>query len=194
MHNPDEMAQDQSKPYNNQKIQEFFISNRKVFLTTAIDDKVADEIVQKLIYLDSLNNEDIILFINSPGGVISSGMAILDVMDAVKSDVVTVVIGQAASMAAVTLACGAKGKRYAWPKSRVMIHQPLISGNFSGTAVEIQTEANEIDRLKTELNDILAEKTGQTIEKITKDTDRDFWMVSKDAMEYGMVDKVESFY
>jgi ATP-dependent Clp protease protease subunit len=176
----------------NAKIQEFFLSNRKLFLTSAIDEKVADDIVQKMIYLDSLNNEDIILFINSPGGVISAGMAILDAMDAVKSDVVTVVIGQAASMAAVTLACGAKGKRYAWPRSRVMIHQPLISGSFRATVAEIQTEAEEITRMKDELNQILSEKTGQPLEKVVSNTDRDFWMVSSKALDYGMVDKIET--
>lgn len=177
-------------PSLDKKISEFFLTNRKVFLTTAIEDKTADDIVQKIIYLDSLNHDDIYLFISSPGGVISSGMAILDVMEAVESNIVTVVMGQAASMAAVILACG--DKRYAWPRSRVMIHQPLISGMFQGNTIEIETEAKEISRMKDELNQILSERTRQDISKITKDTDRDFWMTSSDALDYGMVDEVKT--
>lgn len=177
-------------PSLDKKISEFFLTNRKIFLTTAIEDKTADDIVQKIIYLDSLSHDDIYLFISSPGGVISSGMAILDVMEAVESNIVTVVMGQAASMAAVLLACG--DKRYAWPRSRVMIHQPLISGVFQGNTIEIETEAKEISRMKDELNQILSERTRQDISKITKDTDRDFWMTSSDALDYGMVDEVKT--
>lgn len=180
----------EATPTLDKKISEFFLNSRKIFLTTAIEDKVADDIVQKIIYLDSLNHEPIYLFINSPGGVISSGMAILDVMEAVESEIITIVIGQAASMAAVILACG--DKRYAWPKSRTMIHQPLISGSFQGTAIEIETEAKEISRMKEELNTILSQKTGKSIEQVTKDTDRDFWMTSEDALSYGMVDEIKT--
>jgi len=186
-----EKTEEKSTPMSS-KISDFFLNSRKIFLSSEINDKVADEIVQKLIYLDSQSHEDIYLFVNSPGGVITSGMAILDATNAVKSDVRTIVTGQAASMGAMILANGAKGKRYSWPNARIMIHQPLISGNFQGNIVEIQTEAKEIDRMKTTLNNLLAEKTGQPIEKITKDTDRDFFMGSQEALEYGMVDVVET--
>lgn len=180
----------EATPTLDKKISEFFLNNRKIFLTTAIDDKVSDDIVQRIIYLDSLSHEDIFIFINSPGGVISSGMAILDVMEAVESNIVTIVTGQAASMAAVILACG--DKRYSWPRSRVMIHQPLISGSFHGTAIEIETEAKEISRMKDELNRLLSEKTGQEYDKVVKDTDRDFWMASSEALSYGMVHEIKT--
>lgn len=180
----------EATPTLDKKISEFFLNNRKIFLSTAIDDKVADDIIQRIIYLDSLSHEDIFLFINSPGGVISSGMAILDVMEAVESNIITIVTGQAASMAAVILACG--DKRCAWKKSRVMIHQPLISGSFHGTAIEIETEAKEISRMKEELNTLLSIKTGKSLETVTKDTDRDFWMTSENAKSYGMVDEIQT--
>lgn len=183
---------EEKKTTPNQKITEHFLNNRQLFLSTEINDSVADELIQKMLYLDSLNHEDIILFINSPGGVISSGLAILDVMDAVESDIVTVVTGMAASMAAVILSCGTKGKRYAWPHSRIMIHQPLISGTYRGRADELQTEANEMERMKRELNELLAEKTGQSYEKVVKDTDRDYFLSASEGVVYGLVDFKET--
>jgi ATP-dependent Clp protease, protease subunit len=143
-------------------------------------------------YLDSQNHEDIIFYINSPGGVISSGMAIYDAMQAVKSDVVTIVSGQAASMGAVLLAGGAKGKRYAWKNARVMIHQPLIQGHMYGPASDIQIQAEEMLRIRTMLNKLLAEHSGKTEAQIEQDTDRDNFMTAEEAKTYGMVDIVEN--
>lgn len=174
------------------EVSESFLAKRQIFIWDAIDDKLAKEVVAKLLYLDSKNNDDITLFINSPGGVISSGCAILDAMDAVKSDIVTIVNGQAASMAAVIQAYGTKGKRYAWNRSRIMIHQPLISGRLHGVTADIQIQADEILRIRTEMNTVLARCTGKTIEQIEQDTDRDYFMSSEEALAYGMIDFVEN--
>lgn len=174
------------------ELSESFLKQRKIFLWDEIDDKLAKDVVARLLYLDSKSSEDIYLYINSPGGVITAGCAILDAMDAVESDVITIVTGQAASMAAVILACGARGKRYAWPRSRVMIHQPLISGHIHGVNVDLQIQAEEITHLRYMMNLILSEKTGKTLEQIEEDTDRDFFMSSHTAQDYGMVDFVET--
>jgi ATP-dependent Clp protease protease subunit len=174
------------------EIMESFIKGRKVFLWTPVDDAAAEKIVKQLLFLDSQNNEDITFYINSPGGVISSGLAIYDAMQAVKSDVATVVCGQAASMGAVLLAGGAKGKRYAWKNSRVMIHQPLISGHMYGPASDIEIQAEEMLRIRQTLNKILADHTGQTVAKIETDTDRDLFMTAEEARAYGMIDVVEN--
>jgi ATP-dependent Clp protease protease subunit len=174
------------------EIAESFIKARKIFLWSQVDDKTAEQIVKQLIYLDSQNHEDIIFYINSPGGVISSGLAIIDAMQAVKSDVVTIVSGQAASMGAVLLAGGTKGKRYAWKNSRVMIHQPLISGHMYGPATDIQIQAEEMLRIRTALNKFLAEATGKSIEQIDADTDRDRFMTAEEAKAYGMIDIIEN--
>ncbi|HOX51668.1 MAG TPA: ATP-dependent Clp protease proteolytic subunit [Fibrobacteria bacterium] len=175
------------------KLSESFLKNRRVFLWGQVDDKSAKEVVARLLYLDSLSQEDIVLLVNSPGGVITSGTAILDAMDAVKSDVVTVVMGQAASMGAVIAAYGAKGKRYAWKRSRVMIHQPLISGTMYGPASDIQIQAEEMLRIRRELNQLLADASGKTLEQLEIDTDRDNIMTATEACSYGLVDKVENF-
>lgn len=175
------------------QLAESFLKNRRVFLWGAVDDKSAKEVVARLLFLDSQSHDDIVLLINSPGGVITSGTAILDAMDAVKSDVVTVVMGQAASMGAVILAYGKKGKRYAWKRARVMIHQPLISGTMYGPASDIQIQAEEMLRIRTELNQLLADASGKTLAQIEADTDRDHFLSSDESKEYGLIDIVENF-
>ena len=174
------------------EIMESFVKQRKIFLWSAVDDQTAERIVKLLIYLDSQNQEEITIYINSPGGVISSGLAIYDAMQAVKSSVATVVCGQAASMGAVLLAGGRKGRRFAWPSSRVMIHQPLISGHMFGPASDIQIQAEEMLRIRQSLNQILADHSGNSIEKIEADTDRDNFMTAQEAKAYGLVDVIES--
>jgi ATP-dependent Clp protease, protease subunit len=174
------------------EIMESFIKARKIFLWSPVDDATAEKIVKQLIYLDSQNHEDILFYINSPGGVISSGLAIIDAMQAVKSDVVTIVCGQAASMGAVLLAAGAKGKRYSWKNARVMIHQPLISGHMYGPATDIQIQAEEMLRIRLALNKFLSDATGKSMEQIEADTDRDRFMTADEAKAYGMVDIIEN--
>ena len=154
-----------------------------------INDDVANSIVAQLLLLDSENSEkDIMLYINSPGGVITAGMAIYDTMKLIKSDVSTICLGDAASMGAFLLSGGTKGKRLALPNSRIMIHQPL--GGAKGQATDIEIEAKEILRMKKMLNDLLAEHTGQKVEKIKKDTERDNFMTAQEALEYGLIDKI----
>jgi ATP-dependent Clp protease protease subunit len=143
------------------EIIESFLKQRKVFLWTMVDDINAERVVKQFLFLDNQNQEDITFYINSPGGVISSGLAIYDAMQAVKSNVATVVCGQAASMGAVLLAAGHKGKRYAWPNARVMIHQPLISGQMYGPASDIEIQAEEMLRIRQTLNRLLAHHSGQ---------------------------------
>ena len=174
------------------QIQESFIKSRKVFLWGAVDDESSEKIVKQFLFLDQTNNDDIYFYINSPGGVITSGLAVYDCMQALKSDVCTVVSGQAASMGAVLLAGGAKGKRYAWPNARIMIHQPLISGQMYGPAADIEIQAEEMLRIRQRLNKILAHHTGKPEEQIEKDTERDKFMISEEAKEYGLVDKIEA--
>ncbi len=172
------------------EIAESFLKQRKIFLWTPVDDVAAERLVKQFLYLDSKGNEEITFFINSPGGVISSGLAIYDVMQAVKSPVATVVCGQAASMGAVLLAAGRKGKRYAWPNARVMIHQPLISGHMFGPASDIEIQAEEMLRIRQTLNKILSDHSGHDVDKIEQDTDRDKFMTSEEAKAYGLVDIV----
>lgn len=165
------------------------LKDRIIFLGTPIDDNVANSIVAQMLFLESQNDkEDIYLYINSPGGVVTAGLAIYDTMQFIKPDVVTICIGEAASMAAVLLSAGAKGKRFSLPHSRIMIHQPL--GGFQGQATDIEIHAKEILRLKQLLNEILSKHTGQPIDKIEQDTDRDFFMSAEEAKEYGIIDKV----
>lgn len=182
----------EEEPSLSKEIAESFIKGRKVFLWTPVDDASAEKLVKQFLFLDSQNDQDITFFINSPGGVISSGLAIYDVMQAIKSDVATVVCGQAASMGAVLLAAGTKGKRYAWKNSRVMIHQPLISGHMYGPASDIEIQAEEMLRIRQTLNKILADHSGQTIQKIEADTDRDLFMTGEEARAYGLIDVVEN--
>lgn len=165
------------------------LKDRIVILGTPVNDVVASSIVAQLLFLDSQDPEkDINLYINSPGGVVSAGMAIYDTMQYVKSDVATTCVGMAASMGAMLLTAGTKGKRHTLPHSRVMIHQPL--GGVQGQASDIEIEAQEIIRLKREISGILSEHTGQDTEQIIKDSDRNKWMTADEAKDYGLVDHV----
>jgi ATP-dependent Clp protease, protease subunit len=165
------------------------LRERIIFLGTPIDDMVANLIVAQLLLLDSENPEkDIMLYINSPGGSVTAGLAIYDTIQHIRSDVSTICLGQAASMGAFLLAAGTHGKRMALPHSRVLIHQPL--GGAQGQATDIEIQAAEIGRIKRTLNELLAKHTGQSFKKIEKDTDRDYIMTPEEALEYGMVDKV----
>ena len=165
------------------------LRERIIFLGSEIDDDVANSIVAQLLLLDSENpDKDIMLYINSPGGVITAGMAIYDTMKLIKADVSTICLGDAASMGAFLLSAGTKGKRLALPNARIMIHQPL--GGAKGQATDIEIEAKEILRMKTMLSTLMAEHTGQTVEKIKQDTERDNFMTAKEALEYGLIDKV----
>ena len=164
------------------------LKDRIILLSGEIDDTMSNIIVSELLYLDSLNHDDISLYINSPGGSITAGMAIMDTMNFIKSDVSTICLGMAASMGAFLLACGQKGKRYILPNAEVMIHQPL--GGVQGQATEIKIVAERILKLKEKLNKILAKNTGKDLKTITTDTERDYFLDSKEALEYGIVDKI----
>lgn len=165
------------------------LKDRIIMLSGKIHDELAASIVAQLLFLEAEDpTKDIYLYINSPGGVITSGFSIYDTMNYIKPDVCTICIGQAASMGAFLLSCGAEGKRFALPNSRIMIHQPL--GGARGQATDIEIQAKEILRLKTILNDILAKNTKQKVAKIAKDTERDFFMSAQEAKEYGLIDKV----
>jgi len=165
------------------------LKDRIIMLSGEVNDAVASTVVAQLLFLEAEDpDKDIYLYINSPGGVITSGMSMYDTMNYIKPDVCTICIGQAASMGAFLLASGAKGKRYALPNARIMIHQPL--GGAQGQATDIQIQAKEIQRMKDSLNSILAKQTGQELSKIEADTDRDFFMSASESCEYGLVDKV----
>ena len=165
------------------------LKERVIFLVGGVDDHVANVIVAQMLFLEAENPEkDISLYINSPGGVVTAGMAIYDTMQYIKPDVSTICVGQAASMGALLLASGAKGKRYALPNSRVMIHQPL--GVYQGQASDIEIHTREILTMRDKLNSILSRHTGQPVERIAKDTDRDNFMDAEAAMAYGLVDAV----
>ena len=165
------------------------LKDRIIMLSGEVNDQVASSVVAQLLFLEAQDpDKDIYFYINSPGGVITSGLSMFDTMNYIKPDIVTICIGQAASMGAFLLASGTKGKRYALPHARIMIHQP--SGGAQGQSTDIQIQAQEIQRLKDTLNHILAEKTGKTAKKIEKDTERDNFMSSQEAMDYGLIDKV----
>ncbi len=165
------------------------LKDRIVMLSGEIDDAVASSIVAQLLFLEAEDpDKDIYLYINSPGGVVTSGFSIYDTMNYIKPDVSTICIGQAASMGAFLLSCGAKGKRYALPNSRIMIHQPL--GGAQGQATDIEIQAKEILRMKEILNGILSQNSGKDLAQVEKDTDRDFFMSAEDAVEYGLIDQV----
>ena len=164
------------------------LKDRIILLSGEINDDVSNSIVAQLLYLDSINHDDITIYINSPGGSITAGFAIYDTMNFVKSDVSTVCVGLSASMGAFLLTCGKKGKRYALPNSEVMIHQPL--GGVSGQATEIKIVAEHILKLRTKLNKIISLKTGQKLNKVEHDTERDNFMDAYEALEYGLVDKI----
>lgn len=164
------------------------LKDRIILLNGEIDDNTSNIIVAQLLYLDSLNNDDISIYINSPGGSITSGMAIYDTMNYIKSDVSTICIGISASMAAFLLSSGTKGKRYCLPNSEVMIHQPL--GGAQGQATEIKIAAERIIKLKNKLNKILAHNTNKDIKQIENDTERDYFLSSEEALNYGIIDKI----
>ncbi len=165
------------------------LKDRIIFMGTGIDDNVANVVIAQLLYLEAEAPEkDIHIYINSPGGSVSAGLAIYDTLRYIKSEIETICIGQAASMAALILAAGTVGKRMALPHARIMIHQPM--GGFSGQASDIDIHAREIIRIKNELNEILSGTTGQPLERIETDTDRDFFMSGEQAVEYGIVDRV----
>ncbi len=165
------------------------LKDRIIFIGTPIDDHVANTVIAQLLFLQTEDPEkDIHVYINSPGGIVSSGLAIYDTMQYVKPDIATYCLGQAASMGALLLAAGTKGKRFALPNSRIMIHQPM--GGFQGQATDIEIHAREILKLKETLNRILSNHTGQSFEKIQADTERDFFMSAEEAKEYGIVDDV----
>jgi ATP-dependent Clp protease protease subunit len=165
------------------------LKDRIIFLGTAINDEVANVLIAQLLFLESEDpDKDINFYVNSPGGIVTSGMAVYDTMQYIKSDIATVCIGQAASMGAVLLTAGTKGKRYSLPNSRILIHQPM--GGFQGQASDIEIQAKEILRMKDTLNEILVSHTGKNLDQIQLDTDRDFFMTGEEAKKYGLIDHV----
>lgn len=165
------------------------LKDRIVFLGTPINDEIANLIIAQILFLESEDpDKDIMLYINSPGGAVTAGLAVYDTLQYVRCQIVTICMGQAASMAALLLAAGTKGKRYSLPHSRIMIHQPL--GGFSGQATDIDIQAREILRTRERLNEILAKHTGKPLEKVRNDTDRDYFMAAIEAKEYGIIDEV----
>lgn len=173
------------------QIQKAFLKHRKVFLWGAVTDASAKDVTEKLLYLEmTAPGKPITFYINTPGGSITAGMAIYDTMQLIKSPITVVVTGMAASMGSILLSGAKKGNRLLYPHSRVLIHQPLISGSFSGAAVDIHIQAREMEKLREELNGILSRASGQPLERIQKDTDRDFYMNAKEAIEYGLADKI----
>lgn len=165
------------------------LKDRIIFLGEAIDDAVVNTIIAQLLFLDTENDsEDIKIYINSPGGSVTSAMALYDSMQHVKADVSTIVIGQAASAAAVLLAAGAKGKRYALPNARVMIHQ--VMGGVEGQQTDVEIQAREMLRMKNQINEIMSKHTGQNLKKIEQDTERDYFMIPEEAKKYGLIDKI----
>lgn len=165
------------------------LEDRIIFLTGEITTELANTIIAQLLFLEGKDSDkDIMLYINSPGGIVDAGLAILDTINYIKCNVSTICVGMSASMSAVLLACGTKGKRYALPNSRIMIHQPL--GGAQGQASDIKIQAEEILKMRDKLNKILAEKTGKTLAQIEKDTNRDYYMSADEALSYGLIDKV----
>jgi ATP-dependent Clp protease, protease subunit len=165
------------------------LDNRIIFLSTELDSDICNIIKAQLLYLENLNHNDIKIYIDSPGGSVYSGLGLLDVMDYIVPDIVTINTGLAASMAAVILCSGTRGKRKSLKRSRTMIHQPLGYGGFQ-QASDMEIEAKEINSLKRELYEIISEKTGQSYDRVYKDSDRDYWMTSQDAKKYGMIDEI----
>jgi ATP-dependent Clp protease protease subunit len=165
------------------------LKERIIFLGTAIDDDLANLVIAQMLFLESEDpDKDINLYINTPGGIVTAGLAIYDTIQYIRPDVSTICMGQASSMGAVLLAAGTKGKRYALPHSRILLHQPM--GGFQGPATDVDIQAREILRMREELNMILVKHTGQPVEKIQRDTDRDFYMTASQAKEYGIIDEV----
>ena len=172
-------------------IQKTFLEQRKIFLWGAVDDASAKDIVEKLLYLETTEpGKDIFFYINTPGGSITAGMAVYDTMQLITSPITVVVTGMAASMGSILLSGAKKGRRLLYPHSRVLIHQPLISGRMIGPASDINIQAREMEKLRAELNQILATASGQPLERINRDTDRDFYLNASEAIEYGLADRI----
>ena len=166
------------------------LKNRIILLSGEINDACSSSIIAQLLYLDSISNEDISLYINSPGGSVSAGMAIYDTMNFIKSDVATICVGMAASMGAFLLSSGQKGKRSALPSSEIMIHQPLISGGLQGQCTDIKIHSDHLVRTRTKMNEMLSQFTGKPIEIIEQDTERDNYMTAEEAKAYGLIDEI----
>jgi ATP-dependent Clp protease protease subunit len=172
-------------------IQRKFLEQRKIFLWGAVTDQTAKDMTEKLLYLEAVDpGKEIVLYINTPGGSITAGMAVYDTMQLVSSPITVVVTGMAASMGSILLSGAKKGRRLLYPNARVLIHQPLISGRFTGPATDINIQAQEMEKIRAELNQILAKASGQPIERIERDTDRDFYLNAKEAIEYGLADRI----
>ena len=189
------MADSNDEPSGKQSVKALLerkhLEQRKVFLWGEVSQKSSQELVEKFLYLEAIGpGKPITFYIDTPGGSITSGMAVYDTIKLITSPVTVVVLGMAASMGSILLCAAPKGKRYILPHARVLIHQPLITGRMVAPAVDINIQATEMERLREELNRILAEASGQPLEKIVKDTDRDFYMTAKEAIDYGLVDKV----
>ncbi len=173
------------------QIQRKFLEQRKIFLWGAVTDETAKDITEKLLYLEGVApGKAITFYMNTPGGSITAGMAVYDTIKLISSPVTVVVTGMAASMGSILLSAPKKGNRLLYPHSRVLIHQPLISGRFIGPATDINIQAQEMEKLRTELNQILATASGQSMEKVTKDSDRDFYLNAQEAIDYGLADRI----
>ncbi len=187
----EEKNKKEQTPAVSAEMQKRFLDERKIFLWDSVTDKSAAEVVEKLLYLDMLDHEkEITFYMSTPGGSISAGMSVYDTMKLIKAPVKVVVTGIAMSMGSILLSAAPKGRRFLFPSARVMIHQPLIMGEMSGTAVDMHIQAIELERMREELNKILAEASGQSLEKIAADTDRDFFMTAQEAIEYGLADAI----
>jgi len=172
-------------------IQKSFLDQRKLFLWGPVTDESCKELMDKLLYLESIGpGKEITFYLNSPGGSITAGMAVFDTMKLITSPITIVVTGMAASMGSILLCAAAKGRRLIYPHARVLIHQPLISGRFIGPATDINIQAQEMEKLRSELNQILSDASGQPLEKINRDSDRDFYLTAKEAVAYGLADQV----
>jgi len=186
-----EKDEDLLKSLQEKNLEQSLYKARKIFLWSDVNDESAKAVVTRLLSLDTENpDEEIVLYINSPGGSVHDGMAIYDAMLAIQAPVSTVCMGMAMSMGSFLLAAGEPGRRFAWPHARIMIHQPLIMGTVTGTATDLDIRARETIRLREELNELYAQHTGQDVEKIAKDTDRDFFMSAEEAKAYGLLDDV----
>lgn len=172
-------------------IQKKFLEQRKIFLWGAVTDETAKDITEKLLYLETVNpGKEITFYVNSPGGSVTAGMAVYDTMKLITSPITVVVTGMAASMGSILLSGAPKGRRHLFPHSRVLIHQPLISGRMVGPATDINIQAKEMEKLRAELNQILADASGQPLERINQDTDRDFYLNAQEAIAYGLADRI----
>ena len=186
-----EQDEDLIKSLQEKNLEQSLYKARKIFLWSDVNDESAKAVVTRLLSLDTEDpKEEIVLYINSPGGSVSDGMAIYDAMQAISAPVSTVCMGMAMSMGSFLLAAGEPGRRFAWPHARIMIHQPLIMGTITGTATDLDIRAKETIRLRGELNELYAQHTGQDVDKIEADTDRDFFMSAEEAKEYGLLDDV----